>query len=417
MTTEPVMPVDFKTLFERSAGLFLVLDRDLCAVAATDAFCARMRLPREKLLGKTLEDVIPHAPTGAAADSFGRLRASLDRVLKLRRPDVVGVQRYDTPRDDGTVEEHHYSQRNSPVLDESGEVRLIVHRIFDVTDSVLHPDSDAAHRQKTFSQERLISELRRNNEELAQLDALRARLMDMSRLSTMATMASALAHDVSQPLTAARNYVSALKRLRTNGSDDKVDDLVSKIGQQVERAGEIVKSLRGFMAAGNTVQRNEPLAPVIADAVRLSGAALQAAGAGLKIEIAPDLPAVTIDRIQIQQVIVNLLAAAAESVSGGEDREIVLRADEGDCAIRIVVADRGAGLAAGEAKQFLEPFATANLMGAGFGLAIAHQIVAEHKGTIIVEPNTPSGSIVTVTLPCVGEDLEREAWAGVEGGS
>jgi len=397
----PSAPVDFKVLFEKSAALFLVLDRDLRVVAATDAYCQSVRSKREHLIGLTVAEMFPDRHNNPGAGGFEKLDESLRRVMRLRRPDTMAIQRYDMLRpksDGGGFIEKYWSPRNSPVLDDDGEVRWIVHRVYDVTDAILNPEAEESRRELARNQERLILELQRNNEELAQLDALRAGLMKMARLSTMATMASALAHDVSQPLTAARNYLSALRRSRA-GQNDKTDELIGKIAQQVERAGEIVKSLRSFMAAGNTVQRPERVDAVVADAVRLADSAIKAAGARLAVEVEPDLPPVTMDRIQIQQVIVNLLTNAAEAVEGRADRTIKLKAAAAPDGVRLVVSDRGEGLAPDIVKQFFEPLATTNLSGTGLGLAIAHQIVAEHKGTLAVAANAPNGAVFIVTLP------------------
>jgi C4-dicarboxylate-specific signal transduction histidine kinase len=403
MAQSSIAPVDFKILFEKSFGLFLVLDRDLRAVAATDAYCARIRLPRETLVGLSLEELFPGHRTNPGADSFARLKASLERVLATKRPDTMGTQRYDIPRpqsEGGGYVERYWSPRNSPVLDGTGEVRWIIHRVYDVTDAVLHPEEDAARRRLAANQERLILELQRNNEELAQLDALRAQLLTMSRSSTVAALASALAHDVSQPLTAARNYVSAVRRGRAAGRDGgDLDELLGKIAQQIERAGEIVRSLRTFMATGNSVRAAEYVEDVARDAALLAGPALKAAGATLAVDVEAGLAPVPMDRVQIQQAIVNLLVNAAESVTGCPERAIALSVCRVEGTVHISVADTGVSLPLELVRQYFEPFATANLAGPGLGLAVAHQIVTEHQGAIAVEANAPSGTIFTVTLP------------------
>ncbi len=394
-------PVDFKALFEKSPGLYLVLDTELCVVAATDAYCRAVHGTREALLGLHIADVFSDREANPGGDGFAKLQESLERVLRLKRPDTMAIQRYDLrkpKRQGGGFIEKYWSPRNVPILDDDGDVRWIVHRADDVTSVVLGPPADETRERLARSQSRLILELQRANEELAQLDVLRDGLLQMSRLSTMAMMASALAHDVSQPLTAAKNYLSALRRGGMDGGDAKAEELLAKLAQQIDRAGDIVKTLRGYMSAGTTVHRPEDVEAVVADAVRLAESAVKRAGARLTIAVTSDLPPARMDRIQIQQVLVNLLTNAAEAVIGRAQREITVSVRQQDTALRFDVADTGPGLPEEVAKRLFEPFASTKLMGMGLGLPIARQIVGEHKGAMWVSPNTPEGTVVSFTL-------------------
>src|SRR5262249_41220283 len=156
-----------------------------------------------------------------------------------------------------------------------------VQRVQDMTQSLREPETDESRGRIEREQNAIITRLRAVNEELAQLGSLRAELIQMSRLNTIAMMASALAHDVSQPLTAAGNYLSALRRGRRTQSLDeqKTEELLAKLSLQLDRAGDIVRGLRTFMAAGSTVHRLENVAEVIADAVKLAEPTVSAAGA------------------------------------------------------------------------------------------------------------------------------------------
>ncbi|MEI9990076.1 MAG: ATP-binding protein [Rhizomicrobium sp.] len=393
-------PVDFKALFEKSPGLYLVLDPDLRIVAASDAYCHAMRIARDAVLGLNVLDVFPENPDGEGANAVAEFRASIERVFRLRRSDSMPISRYDIrlpPSEGGGRAERHWSPRNVPILDDAGEIRWIVHRVYDVTSAVTDPQSDEARRRLARNNERLILELQRSNEELAQVDALRSALLEMSRLSTMAMMASALAHDVSQPLTAAKNYLSALKR-GGSPTGPKPEELLGKLAQQIDRAGDIVKTLRGYMSAGTTVHRREDVGSVVADAVRLFESAVRRADATLAVAVAPELPAVPMDRTQVQQVLVNLVTNAAQAVTGRERREIALTARLEENALRFDVADTGPGLPEDVGRRLFEPFASTTLIGMGLGLPISRQIVSEHKGTLWVSPNTPKGTVVSFTL-------------------
>ena len=388
--------VDFRALIEKSPGLYLILDPELRVVAVSDDYCRR----REDLIGLHISDMFPDCDTNPGTGGYAKLHESLERVLRLKRPDTMAIQRYDMrrpKREGGGFIEKHWSPRNSPILDENGEVRWIIHRVYDVTSAVLHPEANESRRRLAQNQARLILELQRDNEELAQLDTLRNGLLQMSRLNTVAMMASALAHDVSQPLTAARNYLSALKRGGTV-VDPKAAELVEKLGQQIERAGDIVKTLRSYMSAGTTVHRPEDVAAVVADAARLAETAVKRAAAKFTVKVEPGLAPARMDRVQIQQVIVNLVTNAAEAVTGRERREIALSVRRDRDALRFDVADSGPGLPAEVASDLAEPFGSTKLMGMGLGLPIARQIVGEHAGALWFAPNSPEGTVASFTL-------------------
>ena len=400
MAQSEVAPVDFRALFEKSPGLYLILDPRLRIVAASDAYCQTTGIERDAVLGRDIFEVFPDDESRDGANGVANLRTSLERVLRLRRPDTMAIQRYDIARpqsEGGGFVEKHWNPRNSPILGDDGEVRWIIHRVYDVTGAVLNPDADESRRQLAHNQARLILELQRSNEELAQLDALRNGLLQMSRLNTMAMMASALAHDVSQPLTAARNYLGALRRGGTV-TDPKSEELVAKLGHQIDRASDIVKTLRGYMAAGTTAHRPEDVASVVADASRLAEVAVRRAAAKLSATVAPGLPPVPMDRVQVQQVLVNLVANAAEAVTGRARREIALSVRSDGDVLRCDIADTGCGLPEDVSKGLSEPLASTKLMGMGLGLPIARQIVTDHKGTLWFSPNAPEGTVASFTL-------------------
>ena len=396
-----VAPVDFQVLFERSPSHHLVLDPHLRIVAASDAYCHVALVDCAQITGRNIFDVFPDNAAREGADGVSNLRASLERVLRLRRSDAMAIQRYDVrPNADAPFEERYWAPMNVPILSKDGALLYIVHRVHDVTDAVLHPQTETSQATIVRSQDAIIRRLRAANEELARLDAMRDGLLRMSRLNTTALMASALAHDVSQPLTAAKNYLSAYRRLRGAASDDKkTNDLLSRLAAQIDRASDIVKNLRRFIAAGNTAHRPEDIAGVVAEAVKLAEAVIRAAGASLTVSIAPDLPAVPMDRVQIQQVLLNLLTNAADAVTGRAVRDIVLSVRRDDGVVRIAVADSGAGLPAEIADRMFEPFATTKQMGLGLGLPICRQIMQQHDGDLLAAPNLPHGTVFSVVLP------------------
>ena len=149
-------PPDFRTLFESAPGLYLVLTTDLTIVAVSDAYLKATMTRREDIIGRGIFDVFPDNPDDPAATGVATLRASLERVCAQRRPDAMAVQKYDIRRPDsegGGFEERHWSPVNSPVLDATGEIAYIIHRVEDVTEFV-------RLRQRGTEQQELTRELR-----------------------------------------------------------------------------------------------------------------------------------------------------------------------------------------------------------------------------------------------------------------
>ena len=402
MAEEPLAPVDYRLLFEKSTGLYCVLDPQLRIVAATDSYCALSGLRQEDLVGHVIYELFGDDKERPEADGPQNLRASLERVVKLRRPDAMAVQRYDVERpasEGGGFEEKYWSPLNVPILDDGGTLRWIIHRVHDVTQAVKEPTAGSSLAQLAREQELVIQRLRAANEELAHLDRLRSAMLQMSRLNTIAMMAAALAHDISQPLSAARNYLGALKLAKPVAADPASATLIGKIESQVSRASDIVRGLRSYVMSGTTEHRAEPVEPILREAMRLADTVIRSAGATLIDQIDARLPEVFVDRVQIQQVMVNLIANAAEATRGCALRQIRVGARLEGTLVRVEVADTGSGISEDMRKRLFEPFTTTKMSGMGLGLPICLQIIKEHEGTIWSTPNRPSGSIFVFTLP------------------
>lgn len=161
---------DFRPVFEAAPGLYLVLAPDLTITAVSDAYCAATMTRRSQILGRGLFDVFPDNPDDPGATGVNNLRSSLQRVLMLRRPDAMPIQKYDIKRPDsegGGFEERYWSPLNSPVLDGNGNVSYIIHRVEDVTQLVRLKAEREARGRLAEEQQEIIDELRATNEELA----------------------------------------------------------------------------------------------------------------------------------------------------------------------------------------------------------------------------------------------------------
>ncbi len=164
---------DFKALFEASPSPYLVLAPDVTIVAVSDSYLRATMTERASIIGRYMFDVFPDNPGDPAGSGVANLRASLDRVLSTREADTMAVQKYDIrkpERQGGGFEERWWSPVNSPVLDDSGQVLWIIHRVEDVTElAQLHEErrnSEQAQRKLRFKTEQMEAELYKRGQEL-----------------------------------------------------------------------------------------------------------------------------------------------------------------------------------------------------------------------------------------------------------
>jgi C4-dicarboxylate-specific signal transduction histidine kinase len=216
-------------------------------------------------------------------------------------------------------------------------------------------------------------------------------------------MAGALAHELNQPLTAFTNSVNAGRRMMANSSHHGIDticDVLDEAADQALRAGEIIRRLREFVTRGETEMRIENLADLIREASDLASAGTRAHGVQVRLSFDPRALTVLGNRVQLQQVMLNLIRNAHEAMAQSEWRELEVatrRLD--DESIEIAVADRGSGLPDDIAEHLFEPFHTTKNNGMGLGLSICRSIIEAHGGKLRYEPNGGGGAVFRVTLP------------------
>ncbi len=243
------------------------------------------------------------------------------------------------------------------------------------------------------------------------LHELRAELLHVSRLSEMGEMASALAHEMNQPLTAIINYLQACRRLLgTAEMRGRVEELMEKVVGQATRAGQIIRNLRNFISRGETERTEQQINPVVEEAASLALLGTPEKGILVAFDLAPDLPSVMIDRIQIHQVITNLMRNAVDAVAAAERRRITIKtAPAGAAAVEIQVQDSGPGLAEEVAERLFQPFVTTKPEGLGIGLSICRTIVDAHDGRLWATPNPDGGTIFHLLLPAVSDAGDGDA--------
>jgi len=208
----------------------------------------------------------------------------------------------------------------------------------------------------------------------------------------MGAMASALAHELNQPLTAILNYATGLRK-RTGG--DRMADAIDTIHDNAARAGEIIRRLRAMTMRGEINRAPVELAGCIVEA---AGLATTGSDNELRYALEPGLY-VDADRIQIQQVVINLVRNAAEAMNGSDGRWVTIASRSRGEMAEILVEDRGTGIAPEMLPTVLDSFVSTKPGGMGVGLAISRTIVEAHDGRLTASSTPGEGSIFTMSLP------------------
>ena len=242
------------------------------------------------------------------------------------------------------------------------------------------------------------------------LQDLQSELLRASRLSAMGQMASALAHELNQPLTAIINYVQATRRMvgKPNIARDRLDETMDKAVMQANRAGQIIHRMRQFLTKGETERQPESINKVLEEASALALVGAKESGVVVRMELGTDLPQVVVDRIQIQQVILNLIRNGIEAMQGVTRRELLIATGTADSdMVQVTITDSGPGLAPEVAEQLFQPFVTTKEKGMGLGLSICRSIIDSHGGKIWAKPNPAAGVTFAFTLPATDASIEQ----------
>lgn len=256
-----------------------------------------------------------------------------------------------------------------------------------------------------------VRDLTERQEAEDRLQELQAELVHISRVSAMGEMASSLAHELNQPLSAVANYMNGARRLleQSGDSDKRVLDAITKAGEQALRAGDIIRRLRDFLARGEGERTIEPLTKLVQEACALAlvGARDQAVRVQYRLSATPML--VLVDRVQIQQVILNFVRNAMDAMEGQPRRELTVATEPGpDDMAMVSVIDTGPGLDPSVAERLFQPFVTTKAHGMGVGLSISRTIVEAHGGRIWTAANPGGGAIFHFTVPLATPDAETD---------
>ncbi len=326
---------------------------------------------KREAIGQNVSILMPE-PDQSRHDSY------LARYLRTHDPHIIGIGRIVTgKRRDGTTFPMHLSVGQTQRGDEpyfTGFVR------------------DLTEHQQTQ----------------ARLQELQSELVHVSRLSAMGEMASALAHELNQPLAAISNYMKGSRRLLAGSADPnvgKIESAMDRAAEQAVRAGQIIRRLRDFVARGESEKRVESLSKLIEEAGALGLAGARDQNVQLRFNLNPAADLVLADRVQIQQVLVNLFRNALEAMAQSPRRELVVtNTNVADDMIEVEVSDTGSGFQDDVVPNLFQTFFTTKETGMGVGLSISRSIIEAHGGRMWAESNESGGATFRFTLPAADEN-------------
>nr|ACF98093.1 putative FixL [uncultured bacterium 1042] len=256
-----------------------------------------------------------------------------------------------------------------------------------------------------------IRDLTERQESAARLEEIQGELARLARLNELGEMASTLAHELNQPLSAIANYVQGCSRLLRDMDDavaSRMREALEEAARQSLRAGQIIRHLREFVTKGATEKAPENIRKLVEEAGALALVGSRERGIRSVFDFTPGADMVMVDRIQIQQVLTNLMRNAMEAMREGTRRDLVVRtAPHADGEVIVEVSDTGPGISDDVAAQLFRPFVTTKPGGMGVGLSISKRIVEAHGGEIWVDSNDNGGATFRFTLPAI-EDKNPE---------
>ncbi len=238
---------------------------------------------------------------------------------------------------------------------------------------------------------------------------LQAELAHAGRVTAMGTLAAALAHELNQPLTAIANYMEAGRDLLDGDGPvdrDMLREAMNESAGQALRAGEIIRSLREFIKRGETMRQPEPLRGLLAEGAALAFIGIDSRGIDMDVSVDPAIDRVFVNRVQLQQVVINLVKNAVEAMQDSPVRILRVTATPATDApgkVEVIVADSGPGLDPDMSRTLFTPFSTTKARGMGVGLSISQTIVEGHGGRIWAAPSPWGGTAFHFTLD-IAED-------------
>ena len=359
-------------------------------------------------------------------DARGRIEVfskAAEHIFGYRSSEVVGenvsILMSKTDRDNHDTYMHNYLTTGEKKI--IGIGREVIGR---KKDGTLFPiDLAVGEIQQDGSDRRFLGILRditsrketedQHAKDQEELRLLAERLARVGRVGTMGAMTTGIAHEINQPLTAIASYSQAIRRLLQNDGSDKADivSAVEKIGDQAVRAGEIIKRLRDFVRQRDANRETRDLSEVVRQIIPLAEVDAHENGVTMELSLEDGLPAVRIESVQIQQVVLNLMRNGMEAMRDTPmaTRRLIVKTFRGDEAtLQLDVRDRGTGISGEIEKELFNPYVTTKEHGLGMGLSICKTIIRLHGGKLWFTRNDDFGLTFHFTLPiAIGPDTLR----------
>ena len=258
-----------------------------------------------------------------------------------------------------------------------------------------------------------IRDLTEREQTQQKLQELQAELVHMARFTALGEMASTLAHELNQPLTAVASYLNGARRLIDGGKTADLPTARQAIENAVEqslRAGQIIRRLREFVARGESDQKQEDIRALVEEASALALVGAREVGVRFTLSVAEEVPPVLADKVQIQQVVLNLMRNAIEAMAESATRELAVAIlPVGSGRVQVDVSDTGAGISPEVAAQLFQPFVTSKPNGMGVGLSISRTIVEAHGGRLWAEERPGGGTVFHMTLRAIDPEERADA--------
>ncbi len=363
----------FRTIFESAPIGIMTAERSGRVRHANRALQAMLGFRLDELQRKTLDDL-------TAEPDRDRCRSAFAELCERRGSELLMDKRYVNRNGEAVLVHEAFAV----VRNADGEFGFVLAMVEDVTE-----------------RQRAEERARQHQEHLAHV----------LRVSTMGEMAAEVAHELNQPLGAIVNFANGtLVRLRARGIEPEIEEAVAQIADQGLRAGEIIRRIRDFLRQGEVQREQSDVNHLVRQAAHLVEADARVNGIPMRLALDPQLPPIDVNRIQVEQVILNLLRNAFDAILAAhrdDDEVLVQTGRAADGTVEVTVRDTGVGVPPGAAARIFDAFFTTKSGGLGMGLSISRSIVEAHGGRLWAADNRDRGMTFTFSLPLVqGKGVE-----------
>ena len=354
-----------RSILETVPDAMVVIDEQGCIMSFSKAAERLFGFAQAELVGENVSTLMP-SPDRERHDGY------LRRYLETGEKRIIGIGRLVTGRRrDGTT---------FPMELAVGEARIGEQRIFTG----------------------FVRDLTERQEYEKRVHTLQDELAHVSRVSAMGTLATSIAHELNQPLTAIANYVETASEMLADPSDETIGvirEALDECAKEAVRAGQIVRRLRDYISRGETERQVVPLARLVNEASALAFVSAGSQAIDLTVKIDED-ELVLVDRVQIQQVLLNLMRNAMEAMASSRHGRMTIMAVHREHGfVEVVVSDSGPGLDPEIAERLFEPFRSTKATGMGVGLSISRNIIEAHEGHIWADASPFGGASFHFTVP------------------